>query len=228
MRTYDEFQAAIGTIIRPEALDELAKQVWAGLARATFTETDADTLLNAIQSRRVLLKAGRATPAIKARPHAQRRLSSASIGRRRGWVASGALPPQVASHFTTAECAALAVIGRAIQKAGVCDWPIDKIAAIAGCSRTSVQNALREAKRLGFISVQERRHRGRSSETNLVKVISQEWLVWLRLGKPTVEGGSGFRNLNSTNNRLYCSIKIKASKKKYPEDIPIYGSKRQT
>ena len=200
MRTLQEFRESIGAVIRSEILDELSKQVWVGLARASFTEQEAQMLSEAIQARRVLLQARRQPPAIKSPLRRSKGPTGPSISRRRGWAASGAMPPQIASHFTSSEAAALSVIARAYQRGGICDWPIDKIAAIAGCSRTSVQNALREAKRLGLISVQERRHRGRSSETNLVKVVSPEWLVWLRLNKGSAKGGgSGFNNLSSTN-----------------------------
>jgi len=59
---------------------------------------------------------------------------------------------------------------------------------MAGCSRTSVQNALRAAKVLGLISVTERRHKGRPSEFNVIKIISLEWQGWLKLGG-SAQGG---------------------------------------
>jgi hypothetical protein len=46
---------------------------------------------------------------------------------------------------------------------------LDEIAARAGTSRTTAQSALREAKRLGVITVQERRHRGRPLATNIIQ-----------------------------------------------------------
>jgi len=55
---------------------------------------------------------------------------------------------------------------------GACVLPVDAIAALAGCSRTSVKNALRQAKLLGLILVKERRIPGRKSLTNIVTIIS--------------------------------------------------------
>jgi hypothetical protein len=55
-------------------------------------------------------------------------------------------------------------------------------AARAGVGRTTAQNAMREARTLGLVTVQERRRRGQPSLTNIVRVISAEWRTWLRLG----------------------------------------------
>jgi hypothetical protein len=47
--------------------------------------------------------------------------------------------------------------------------------------RTTVQNALRQARRL--ITVEERRPTGRrKSLTNIVRIVSPEWMTWLRRG----------------------------------------------
>ena len=45
-------------------------------------------------------------------------------------------------------------------------------AARAGVGRTTAQNAMREARTLGLVTVQERRRRGQPSLTNIVRVIS--------------------------------------------------------
>ncbi len=55
------------------------------------------------------------------------------------------------------------------------------MAAIAGVSETTVRNALREAAKLGLLTVEERRLTGWRSDTNIVRIISPEWLSWLRL-----------------------------------------------
>ena len=101
--------------------------------------------------------------------------------RRRRQAMSGAIPAKIAASFTLAELAVLTVIARQVQRGGTCSLPIDAIAALASVSRTSVQNAQRQARTLGLIEVRERRRRGRPSLTNIVKVISKEWRGWLRL-----------------------------------------------
>jgi hypothetical protein len=54
--------------------------------------------------------------------------------------------------------------------------------------RTTVQNALREAQgregRPGVITVQERRRRGQRSLTNIIRIVSRDWLNWLHKGPP--------------------------------------------
>ena len=95
---------------------------------------------------------------------------------------SGIVPARIAASFTMAELAVLTVIGRQCQRASACVLPVDAIAALAGCSRSTVKNAMRQAKLLGLILVKERRVPGRKSLTNIVSIISKEWLGWLKLG----------------------------------------------
>jgi hypothetical protein len=52
-------------------------------------------------------------------------------------------------------------------------------AARAGTCLTTVKNALREARRLNLVTVQERRRRGQKSLTNLVRIVSPEWMAWI-------------------------------------------------
>jgi len=52
---------------------------------------------------------------------------------------------------------------------------VAKIAALAGVERTSVQNALRAAQRLGLILVEERRIPSQKSRTNVVTLIPKDW-----------------------------------------------------
>jgi hypothetical protein len=192
MKTLPEFAAAIA-VVRVDHLDEIAREVWRGLARGSFSEAEAEQLSGAIEGRRADHKARVAQGGSRVSlgpskgpcrsPDRQR-----SLERRRGLAASGVVPWRIASAFTTAEIAVLAVIGRACKARGSCELPIDAIAAMAGCSRTSVQNALRAAKALGLISVTERRHKGRPSEFNVIKIISLEWQGWLKLGG-SAQGG---------------------------------------
>jgi len=127
----------------------------------------------------------------------------ASIERRRRQGMSGVVPAKIAASFTMAELAVLTVIARQCQRTGVCVLPIDAIAALAGVSRTVVQNAMRLSKRLGLLSVRERRIPGRKSLTNIVTVTSKSWLAWLRIGSAAIKKDVdiepiGFRNMSPT------------------------------
>ena len=118
-----------------------------------------------------------------------------SLSRRRQLAMSGAVPGTIAVSFTTGEIAALSVIARECQRRGRCEWFMDKIAAVAGVSRTTARNALRQAQALGLVTVQERRHRAWRSDSNIIRIVSPEWLAWLRIG-------GGCKKPKSTNTDL--------------------------
>jgi hypothetical protein len=106
----------------------------------------------------------------------------ASRDRRRRLGGSSALPDTLRHFYTEGQRAVLCVIAGEIKHHGCCDLPIDKIAALAGVCRTTVQTALHEARRLGHIKITERPIRGRKSLTNLIHVISKEWRTWMARG----------------------------------------------
>jgi hypothetical protein len=178
---------------RPDQLDHLAREVWRAHGAGILDEVAAQAAAEAIQARRAIARIG-LPPASKGPPRApaRRRQRSpdrqASIERRRRMVGTIAMPPALASRFTWGEQAVHRVIGNEVKKHGVCALPIDAIAAMAGVHRTTVQNALREGQGKGevpgvpIISVQERRRKGQRSLTNIIRIISPEWLTWLRKG----------------------------------------------
>jgi hypothetical protein len=92
-----------------------------------------------------------------------------TIEQRRKLAASVPLPPVLASKFTPAQLAVLSVISEEIARQSVWDLSIDVIAARAGTSRSTTQCTLRDAKRLGLITVQERRHSFQPSATNIIQ-----------------------------------------------------------
>lgn len=178
-------QDGIARATRIASVDEIMRLAWQGLAQGHLDDAAAEAIAEAAEARRQAL---RAAPSCLAKPiSAPRRPPRSpdrqrSIERRRSLAASGAVPSRIACHFTVAEVAVLTVIARQVRWRGQCDLHIDKIAALAGVSRTSVQNALRQARRLGLITVQERRYRGQRSDTNLIKVVSA-WKAWIERGR---------------------------------------------
>ena len=46
-----------------------------------------------------------------------------------------------------------------------------------------MRNALREARRLGLVTVEERRLARFRNDTNVVCIVSREWSAWLRLAR---------------------------------------------
>jgi hypothetical protein len=76
--------------------------------------------------------------------------------RRRTWSADGRMPPGMRGHYTEGEKAALTIIALEIKRHGYCDLHVGAIANKGGVCRTTAQNAMREAVRLGHISKEER------------------------------------------------------------------------
>ena len=200
----EQFTEAAAVARNSAALDLVARQLWAAHGEGHLADADALAISEAVQARRAALArqgavslskpaSARRRPATPRSPDRQ-----ASLERRRRQAASGAMPPALASRFTQAELAVLAVIARQCQRGGACSLPLDAVAALAGVCRTSVKNAVREARLLGLILVRERRIPGRRSLTNIVTVISRDWLGWLRL-----RAGTGGKSLPATDTRVY-------------------------
>src|SRR5208283_3835570 len=106
----------------------------------------------------------------------------ASIERRRTLAASGPMPPQLASQFTTGELAALRIVADAVQGGGACILTLGEIAARAGVCVTTARNALRTAARNGLVTIEERRRDKRPNLANVVRVVSREWKTWIERG----------------------------------------------
>lgn len=112
----------------------------------------------------------------------------ASRDRRRMLGGSSALPDSLRHHYTEGQRSVLCIVAGEIKRQGVCDMPIDKIAALAGVCRTTVQTAMHEARRLGHIKITERPVPGRKNMSNLVEVVSREWLAWIKRGPSAARG----------------------------------------
>jgi hypothetical protein len=102
----------------------------------------------------------------------------ASRGRRRAW--SRNMPPAEAEHYPEGLRAVGGVIASECKRHGVCDWCVDKIAAMAGVCRSTVQTYLRWAQKLDHIEVQYRPVKGCKNLTNVIKIVSKSWLDWIK------------------------------------------------
>lgn len=196
-----QFQVAAATARTIPMLDEIARLMWRAMAEGQLSETDAEAAGTAIEARRAVLRSPYVKPAPSKPPAARRVPTSpnraASLQRKRRVASSGCLPPSLAAHFTIGELAALSMVAGLARQYGICDAPIDKIAAMAGVSRSTVKNGLRLARRMGLLTVKERRRRGQKSDTNIVQIISGEWLTWLHL-KGGIRGQKADHHIDST------------------------------
>lgn len=125
---------------------------------------------------------------------------AASMARKRKLGGSSGMPDTMRHYYTEGEHAVLVVIAGEVKHHGLCDLAVDRIAAVAGVSRTTAQNAIREAKRLGHLSVESRPRKGQKNLTNLVRITSPEWKTWLKRG-PSLARQIGFKKLHPTKNQ---------------------------
>src|SRR5215213_2890346 len=184
----DELRRAVEASPRVE-LAKVASLLWRAYAAGQVSEAEAQALSDAIEARRALP----AAPKPLQRRLGSRPRSGASMERRRRWAASGALPPALAARFTLAETAVLAVIAAEVLRHSRCTLTVGHIAALAGVSETTVRNALRAARGLGLLTLEERRLTAWRNAPNVVRIVSREWLAWLRLRAPKerARGGGG-------------------------------------
>jgi hypothetical protein len=195
-RVYD----SINAVTSPDVLDNIARAVWHDWGRGAFTDDEANLLTEAIDQRRPITfqrpargGAGAYNPAgrllarigskFTPRP-CRKRLSDQERTKRRHRKrmlgGSSAVPDTLRHHYTEGERAVLFIIAGEVKRHGICDLPIDEIADRAGVGRTTVQNAMHEACRLGHVEITERPQRGAKNLPNVVNVTSSNWLAWIR------------------------------------------------
>ena len=172
----DEMRRAIARAPR-ETCANLAGAVWKAYAAGAIGDDDAQALAEAVEARKAVAARTPAPRRVGSRPR-----SPESSERRRRWVASGLMPPQIACRFTMGEGAALAVIAAEVAKRGRCTLTLGHIAAVAGVCKSTVRNAVRQAAALGLVKSEEWRLSAFRSAPNTVTILWAEWLAWLRLG----------------------------------------------
>ena len=207
----DEIRRAIEAASRI-ALPQVTAQLWRAFGDGHITEAEAERLSAQIEARTLMRKAARVgQPTSSAEPQpaeaadtpqaltggtrrsvGSRPRTDASMERRRRWAASGRLPPGLAARFTLAEQAVLALVAAEIVRRKDCRLSVGHLAAIVGVAETTVRNAVREAVKLGLITVEERRLTGFRNDTNIVRIVSPEWQAWLRLARKPPVGQFGF------------------------------------
>ncbi|MCJ2075642.1 helix-turn-helix domain-containing protein [Methylobacterium sp. E-016] len=193
------------------ALPAVASAMWKAFGEGHLSEAEAEVLSGLIEARqlsdaeRSAEQAENRAGAIRSRTGSRAR-TSASMARRRRWAASGRLPPAIAAQFTLAEQAVLAVITVEVVKRRDCRLALDHLAALAGVSRATVRNAIRQAMVLGFVTVEERRLARFRNDTNIVCIVSREWTAWLRLARkggtetlPPSSKEGGRKSVSGTN-----------------------------
>lgn len=163
--------------------DDLARAFSTGEAHTRKASKGAAKLVSAVTCR--FIRPG-------TRKHPTSPDKEASRRRRRSWAGSG-MPRAMWKDYTEGERAVLCVVGDQVRRHGYCDLPIDRIAAVAGVSRTTCQNAMRKARNAErrHVTVEERPRAGRKNLTNIIRIVSTSWLAWLKRS-------IGFKGLSPT------------------------------
>ncbi|MDQ0347848.1 hypothetical protein J2S76_002275 [Ancylobacter vacuolatus] len=215
-------------------LDRLSAAVWEQWGAQRLTDDQAQALADLASRRRVPSASPRASSVMASlsRFKPRRRQTSpdreASKRRRRGLARSAPMPAALAACFTEAESAALAIVAGEVKHRGACELPIDQIAALSGVCRTSVQNALHEARRLGLIDIAHRPQKGRKHLPNRIEIVSPEWSAWIKRG-PTSHRPIGSKrserskNLNPTKSQKQ---RKGGPSRRIKEDVTSNGTSR--
>ena len=177
-------------------LPDVAALLWRAYGAGQVSEAEAEALSVLIDSRKQSTVTNALEPsANESGAPADRRGSprralagsrprtDVSMERRRRWAASGRLPPAIAARFTLAEQAVLSLVAAETARRGDCRLAVGHLAALVGVAETTVRNAIREARKLGLVTVEERRATGWRNDTNVVRIVSAEWTAWLRLAR---------------------------------------------
>src|SRR3954451_5241590 len=188
----DQIAAAIDGARTLTRLDHLSRSIWQGVTAGTVADDNAQALAERLHTRRSVLRGDLKPVGIPTgRPSIfpPRRLQRApqrpvAIARRRHLAASGPMPPALACNFTVGELAVLRIIGDEVRQYGHCDRCVDELAARAGVCRRMVQNAIREAARLGLLTIEDRRRECRRNLPNVLRIVSKAWTSWLTRGAP--------------------------------------------
>lgn len=157
----------------------IEKTIWGSFANAGVDEGQVEELIAAIKLRQVIRE-----PQPRRSRSGSRPRTSESMVRRRQLASTGEIPASIAGRFTQAERAVLQVITVEVSRGGDCRLCHEKMAALAGVSKTTVKRTIREARRLGLITVEQRKLGHRRNDASIIRIISAEWLAGMRLSKP--------------------------------------------
>ena len=172
-------------------VDALIRDVWKDVVSGKIGDAEAERRVALLEAQRPVASPIKGWSPLGSRPAVAgaRRFKPrryqyspdrvASRNRRRTLARGGDMPPPIRARYTEGEAATLSVIAQEVRHHGACDLSVDAIAARAGVCRTVVQNTLRQAKMID-IHVEHRPQKGRKHLTNVITVISREWLTWIK------------------------------------------------
>jgi hypothetical protein len=221
--------AGVNSCGGPDQLDAMARLLWKGCSEGKITDGEATYLSSVIERRRPLHHtapqhakpfggiAGRLCGRFTPRQRQRSPDRKASRDRRRVLGGSSVLPSDLRQFYTEGQRSVLCVIVGEVKRHGVCDLPTDKIAALAGVGRTTVQTTLHEARRLHHVRITERPQRSHKNLPNVVEIISPRWRTWIRRA-PSAARLIGSNSSKMASPTKSTDLKKKAADEKKPKE----------
>jgi hypothetical protein len=123
------------------------------------------------------------------------------------------MPPKLAAMFTPSELAGLNIIGDEIARNGTCRLSVKELADRSQTCRRTIQNAIRNARWRGLLIVKRRRLTRMMSLPNIIIVISEEWLAWLKRRGPWEPS----RRQSENKGAKWCAPQVQVFKKERSE-----------
>ena len=176
-----------------QQIDDCAKSAWILNGEGLVDDREMAYLVPVIEHQRQAIRSpprfqihpiGHIPPttakAVHRRPPIPAGRRAASWVRRRSLAKNCVIPTCIAGRLTVSKLAVLSVIARAVMDRGKSNMSLPEIAARAGVGCTTARYTIREASRMGLISVSENRINGFWSRPNTIRIVCGRWLRWLR------------------------------------------------
>ncbi|MBN9055648.1 MAG: hypothetical protein J0H80_18200 [Rhizobiales bacterium] len=168
-----------------QQIDECAKAAWVLNGEGLIADQEMEYLAPVIEHRRKSISTGTRAARAKecarhCRPAIPLQKRAACWLRRRGLAKDCIIPTCLARAFTVSKLAVLSVIARAVMDRGQSTMSLPEIAARAGVGCTTARYAIRDAARMGLISVSENRVNGFWNRPNTIRIVCGRWLRWLK------------------------------------------------
>jgi hypothetical protein len=130
------------------------------------------------------------------------------------------MPPHLGAPLTPCQLAYAAFLVEETLRSGDCRLCLDEIAARIGTSSKTIQRAQYRLQDLKLVEVELRPNEGEKHDTNVVRIVSTEWLTWIAMGKiPKRIGGQ--RCLATANNLFLKNLIAQLERRRNAVDKPV-------
>lgn len=200
MTIHSQMSQLLADITTVRQIEHYQTLLWEGVAQGQLDDATATDLVEAANTKRIILleaRERRLPPArsyFPNRPLSDQSRSQAAKGsrcssrwaRKRRLGDMAALPPHVRDSFTEGERAVLCIVAADCRQHGSCRCSIKEIGDRAGVGMTTVRNALRRARLMHLVDITERPQWRAKHLTNVISIVCPRWLSWLQKFRPNL------------------------------------------